>query len=168
MLAGVAILQWLFKPTLQVAAGVAVVAAGLILIRREVSSGEHAATKRWRLMGTGAGIAAGLLATTTSTSGPPIVMYMQRLGLEPMGIRDSVTAAFLVVNIVGAAFVVGFARDAGSPDPLLLGLLLAVSAVGQRVGRLAFDRLEPARFRRIGLVLVLVAGLASVVAGIAG
>jgi hypothetical protein len=45
----------------------------------------------------------------------------------------------------------------------LLGLVLA----GQVLGRLAFERLDHSRFRQAGVALVLVAGVASIVAGVA-
>lgn len=175
MLVGVVILGALSKSTLQILAGVAVIAAGALLLRAEmaeedsVAAGAEAEPRRWLPMAVGAGGAAGVLATTTSTSGPPLVLFLHWLGLSPMRMRDSITAAFLFLNLVGAAVVIVLVGgQADAPEPLRLALLLVVTAVGQQLGRVAFERLEPKVFRRAGLALVLVAGIASVLAGAVG
>jgi len=46
--------------------------------------------------------------------------------------------------------------------------LLAVTAAGHLLGARAFRGLDPSRFRRVVLALVLAAGTASAIAGIAG
>lgn len=148
MLVGVVVLGALAKSTLQIGAGVAVVAAGLLAARWGLAGAGGSPVRRWWQLGLAAGGAAGFLATTTtSTSGPPIVLYIQRLGLDPEAIRDTVTAAFLAVNLLGAAVVVLLAAaDAGSPEPFLVGVLGVTTLAGQRAGRWAFERLDPRTF----------------------
>lgn len=177
MIAGALILGALSKPLLQVIAGAAIVAAALAQARREIrlqaaqsprADGSRGAVSRaGRGGGAVAGCASGLLATTTTTNGPPLVLYFQRVGALPAQMRDSITAAFLAINVLGALVVGVLAGGGAAPDPTVLATLLALTAVGQRAGRAAFGRLEPSHFRRAGLVVVVAAGAASIGAGAA-
>jgi uncharacterized membrane protein YfcA len=163
IVAGAFVLRALSKPLLQVLAGALIVLAGTIAARRPPWPGRRPGPPA----AVGVGLAAGALTTTTTINGPPIVLWLQRLGAGTGQARDSLAAAFAVLNLLGAA-VVAIVGGAGSgPRPLTVLWLLPVLVAGQLVGRRIFERLDPARFRALAVGLVLAAGLASVVAGVA-
>lgn len=112
-----------------------------------------------------AGAAAGVLTTSLSTNGPPLVFVLQGRRLPPDRFRASITTVFLLtglVGLVGRAAVGGFTREVGlacltAPVPLAAGILLGL-------------RLRPhvdgARFTRVVLVLLAVAALSAIAAAL--
>jgi len=83
--------------------------------------------------------------------------------------RDSLAAAFAILNLLGAVAVAVAPGGGGGTGarPLTVVWLLPALLAGQLIGRRIFDRLDPARFRALALGLVLAAGVASIVAGVA-
>jgi uncharacterized membrane protein YfcA len=162
--AGVWILTALPKPALQAVMGATVIVAALVQLRgeptgaRESSLGEACAV----------GVATGALTTSTSVSGPPLVLWLGSQGLRPAELRTSLSVCFLALNLVGAvALVVGGGTGALAGGDVLLPLL-ALVIVGHLIGAQAFKRIDPERFRLVVLGLVVATGLASLVAGLAG
>jgi len=163
--AGGLLLEALTKSTLQVVVGVAVLVAACAQLAASPTAHEGATG------GTGAlaypvGLASGALTTSTSISGPPLVLWLARRAASPDELRDSLTACFLALNVLGAialAVVVGPRAIAPPADVLLLVPLVAA---GYLAGRRAFRRLDAERHRRIVLATVIVAGLASLLAGV--
>jgi uncharacterized membrane protein YfcA len=162
--AGVAILLAISKPTLQVVVGICVVIAvalaprGSLPMRRDPTLGAKAA----------AGFTAGTLTTTTATSGPPLVLLLQRAGSRPEEFRDTMAALLLGLNILGAlALVLGGAK-VELPVAGVVAILIAVIVAGRALGRLIFNRLDADSFRTVGSFLIVASGLASVAAGLAG
>ena len=166
LVAGALILRALPRQSLQLAVGVAVLAAAAF----------HASQARTTRAGSGVdsrlaagvGIASGLLTTTTSTNGPPLVLWLQRMGLSPAELRDSITAALLPLNLLGAVTLVVIGGQRQALDAASVIPLLAFTVAGAVAGRLLFERLDPGRFQTIGLVLVAAAGIGSIVGAIAG
>jgi uncharacterized protein len=105
-----------------------------------------------------AGFTAGILSTSTGTSGPPIVIALSAKQLEPAVFRATISAIFLVQ---GSAALVAFAiggqitRDAMSVA--LAGLPGVV--VGSIVGERGFRRLDTPTFRRVVLGMLFLSGL---------
>lgn len=100
------------------------------------------------------GFVSGILNTSTSMSGPPIVLYLQGKGLTPAAFR-STTNAFFLVTAVGA---VGLLFASGSVKPWVLGaFLLAMPAAegGRMLGNRLFDRIDETRFRRLVYAILL-------------
>lgn len=114
-----------------------------------------------------AGGAAGVLTTSLNTNGPPLVFVLQGRGLDPWQFRATITTVFTLIGIVGLtgrAAVGGFTDEvlvacAVAPVPLLVGMM-----TGFRLRR----RLDPGRFRRLVMVLLVVAALSAIVAGLRG
>jgi uncharacterized protein len=159
---GTFVLRALSKPLLQILAGALIVLAVAIDARRPSEHGREPG----RPATVGVGLAAGALTTTTTVNGPPIVLWLQRVGAATGEARDSLAAAFAVLNLLGAVAVAIAGGDGGSgPDAIALLWLLPLLIAGQLVGRMIFERLDPARFRSIAIGLVLAAGVASIVAG---
>ena len=165
LVAGVAILAALSKPVLQVAVGVAVIVA--VLVRARSRSLGPAATAP-PAGGLAVGLLSGALTTSTSVNGPPLVLWLERQGLEPGEMRSTLAAAFLALNAAGLAVLVAVEGAGGVAEPGELLPLLALTGAGYAAGAAAFRRLDSRHFRVAVLVLVAAAGAASVVAGLAG
>jgi uncharacterized membrane protein YfcA len=154
---GAVVLAALSREPLQIGVGVAVIAAGLWQMRDRHSTA--------RVPATVAGFLSGLLTTSISISGPPLVLWLEAQKLRPAEFRATLAAAFLALNIAGWAVLV-VAGDATADLGELLVLLSLVLA-GYVLGTVAFRRLDHERFYRVVIVLVLLTGVASVVAGLA-
>jgi uncharacterized protein len=154
---GAVILAALSREPLQIGVGVAVIAAGLWQLRDRAAAA--------RVPATVAGFLSGVLTTSISISGPPLVLWLEAQALSPGEFRATLAATFLSLNIAGWA-VLGVAGDA-TADPSELLVLLGLVLAGYALGALAFRRLDHERFYRLVLVLVLLTGAASVVAGLA-
>jgi uncharacterized membrane protein YfcA len=141
-LAGVAVLRALSPEALQVVLSVGVVLT--LAMRRRAAP---RATPAWA--GPIAGAAAGLLTTSTSTSGPPLVTYLLGRRFDPARFRDTITLCFLALAPIGALALFVTGTHGAVPDPVLLAILLPATVAGQVAGRPLFahlahgDRYEP-------------------------
>lgn len=162
---GVVILRAVDKPVLQVAVGVAVmVAAGLELRGRAPAASPPAP---WPAAPVG--VAAGTLSTTVGVTGPPVLLYLLRTDADQHQVRDSMAAAFLLFTpTVAIALAAGGRLSLDDVAAVEVAALLALVAVGRPLGRWLFLRMDAARFRAVGLGLALLAGVGSVMAGLAG
>ena len=154
---GAVVLAALSREPIQIGVGVAVIAAALWQLRHQATAA--------RVPAPAAGFLSGVLTTSISISGPPIVLWLEAQALSPAEFRATLAAVFLALNVAGWA-VLGVAGDA-TADLGELALLLALVVVGYALGALAFRRLDHERFYRIVLALVVVTGAASIVAGLA-
>lgn len=105
-----------------------------------------------------AGFIAGILSTSTGTSGPPIVIALSAKRLEPAVFRATISAIFLVQGSVALAlFALGeqITRDALSVALAGLPGVLVGSIVGER----GFRRLDTPTFRRVVLGMLFLSGL---------
>jgi uncharacterized protein len=178
--AGAVALALLSKEALQVAVGIAVIAAAGWQARARVAAGaptpledepgRRAGPRGGRralppTAGLAAGFASGALTTSISVSGPPIVLWLEARGVRPAEFRASLAASFLALNLAGAVVLVvaegSSALDAGTVLPLL-GLV----AAGYALGAVAFRRLDHDRFFTAVLALVVGTGAASLAAGL--
>jgi uncharacterized protein len=155
--AGVAVLRALDPVALQVAVSVGVVAT--LLARR--LAGERP-TPGWA--GPIAGLAAGALTTSTTTAGPPLIVYLLGRGLEPVRLRDTMPVCFLGLSLVGVLALWVTDTSGAVPDAGLVAALVPVVAAGHLAGRPLFAALV--RGGRYETVLTAVL-IASVVAGLA-
>jgi uncharacterized protein len=154
-------LTQLSKEALQVAVGVAVIAAAGWQLRQGRRRPRVPAAAGWA-----AGFVSGALTTSISVSGPPIVLWLEARGVRPEEFRASLAASFLVLNLAGGAVLLG-AEGTSALDVGLVAPLLALVAVGYLLGAILFRRLDRERFFALVLVLVACTGVASVVAGLA-
>jgi uncharacterized protein len=162
LVAGALLLAAISRAALQVVTGVAVLAAVAIAARpgRRARRSLPGATPA-------VGLLTGALTTATGVNGPPIVLWLRQRAATPAEVRDSLAAAFLVLNVLGTAAVALLGGSGRSVRPLAVVALLPLLVVGHAAGRRVFLRLDPARFRAAGLALVAAAGLASLAAGLA-
>ena len=158
---GAVALTELSKEVLQVAVGVAVIAAaGWQLMRREAHPHLSPAAA-W-----GAGFVSGALTTSISVSGPPLVLWLEARGVRPEEFRASLAASFLALNLAGGIVLLA-AEGSGAFDAGAVAALLVLVIAGYALGAVAFRRLDREKFFKLVLVLVALTGAASVVAGLA-
>lgn len=100
-----------------------------------------------------AGFLSGVLNTSISMSGPPLVLYLQNRGLTPGQFRATLNAFFLASGITATLlFVIG-----GRIGSYELGMALAslpLVALGWLIGHRIFERLHPAQFRSAVIVVL--------------
>lgn len=163
LLLGALAISTLPKESLQVTAGV-VVLAGAAAEARPARSGRSVG----RASGYGVGLLSGALTTATAVNGPPIALWLRARGATPAELRDSIGASLLALSVLGlpALALLGALEPPSTRSAAALIGLLAATVVGHRVGRAAFARLDRRRFDRVVLVIVIVAGTASVAAGL--
>ena len=105
-----------------------------------------------------AGFTAGILSTSTGTSGPPIVIALSAKQLEPPVFRATISAIFLVQ---GSAALVLFALGEQITREALSVALAGLPGVlvGSIVGERGFRRLDTPTFRRVVLGMLFLSGL---------
>jgi uncharacterized protein len=162
---GTALLSALPKPALQIVVGAAVVVAALLQWRSDPAPASRAKPSLGSALVVG--LASGALTTSTSVSGPPIVLWLRAHGLGPGELRASLAASFLALNLAGWAVLLGAHGTGALAGSGTLAVLAALVAGGYLVGAKLHTRLDHRRFRTLVLVLVVAAGVASAVAGAA-
>jgi uncharacterized protein len=155
--AGVAALRALDPVALQVAVSVGVIAT---LAVRHAAAGRR--TPDWAAPI--AGVAAGALSTSTTTAGPPVLVYLLGRELTPEQVRDTLTLCFIGLTVVSVIALAATGTSGAVPDAVLAAVLVPVVAVGHLAGRPLFAAL--ARSRRYEPVVTALL-LISVVAGLA-
>jgi uncharacterized protein len=157
--AGVAVLRALDPVALQVAVSVGVVAT---LIARRLAKRR---TPEWG--GPIAGLAAGALTTSTTTAGPPLIVYLLGRGLEPAQVRDTIPVVFLGLSVVGVIALLVTGTSGAVPDAGLVALLVPVVAAGHLAGRPLFAALaRSGRYEAVlttTLIVSVAGGLAAAV-----
>jgi uncharacterized membrane protein YfcA len=159
---GVLLLRALPKSTLQIVVGLLIIGAAIVRVRMRSSvRTQGGALRRLAL-----GLATGTLTTSSGVSGPPLALWFSHRGLPPAQLRDSLSATFLAIGVIGALALVPVSGRAH-----LSGSLLAVGIVGvlggHALGRRAFTALDTRAFEPLLMGVILIAGVASVVAGAA-
>jgi uncharacterized protein len=160
-LAGVAVLRALDDVALQVLVTAGVLATLAVNLRaaetrrrRSPAPATPAAPASWARPA--AGVASGALGTSTSASGPPVVLLLLARGLRPDVLRDTLTASLLGLGLVAAVALALTGTDEAVPDAAWVAALVPLTAAGQIAGRPLFARLAAARSYERVLTLVLV------------
>jgi uncharacterized membrane protein YfcA len=114
-----------------------------------------------------AGIISGVLNTSVSTNGPPIVLTLQARGLDPDEFRGTISAVFVCSSLVANALLASAGRYHG--EVLSYALLgppaLLIGALG---GRFLGRHLHAERFRPTVLGLLSVAAVSAGVSALLG
>ena len=128
--------------------------------RRERSADAPARSAR-RWSAPLAGVSSGALSTSTSLSGPPLVLHMLARGVTPAQMRDTLAAVFIALAVLGAPALL----IAGSFDvPDAIAILLAAGLAGQLLGRHLFTRLTGRGHETVVLVVLACAALIALAA----
>jgi uncharacterized membrane protein YfcA len=151
--AGVAVLRALDPVALQIAVSVGVVAT---LLARRLAQGRE--TPAWA--GPIAGLAAGALTTSTTTAGPPLIVYLLGRRHEPVQVRDTMPVCFLGLSLVGVIALLVTGTSGAVPDAGLVAVLVPVVVAGHLAGRPLFTALvRSGRYEEV-LTAVLIASVA--------
>lgn len=155
MLLGVVVLRNADGKVLQVALTV-VVFATLALRRRAPASGP---APGWAAPVAGA--TSGVLATTVSTSGPPLVLLLLGRGHTATQVRDTLVAVFIAQGLMAIAALAATGTDEAVPPAAAVAALVPLALAGQLAGRPVFARLagHGAYERVLAAVLVVSAGI---------
>jgi uncharacterized protein len=109
----------------------------------------------------GAGFVSGVLNTSLSTNGPPLVFVLQARHLEPDPFRSTINTVFAASNLVGVPLFLIAGQVTGSAALAALVALPALIA-GQFAGYPLRRHLHGERFRRLVLGLLVIAALSAI------
>lgn len=148
-LAGTFLLAELDATALQLLVTATVLAT--LLIRRRLT---HVADPFRRIPVVG--LTAGVLTTTTSANGPPILLYLLGRRVEATRMRDTLSVLFIAFAAIGLAALAVGAADIGLPAGAVLVAMPAAAAAGHVTGRPLFAHLAAGRYEQVVTVLLLV------------
>ena len=153
---GLVILEVVPDTSLKIVLGVSVLLATLMLARRldlrHVGNG----------MDVGLGFVSGVLNTSLSTNGPPLVFDLQARHLDAVRFRATISAVFALCNFGALALFIG--RGKITQEGLhAAAIALPAWLVGQLVGWPIRKHLHGERFRVMVLVLLALAGTTTIV-----
>lgn len=140
---------------LRIALGVAVLVATYLLIRQV--NLHHVGPA----LDYGVGFVSGVLNTSLSTNGPPLVFGLQARHLSPAQFRSTINLVFAFSNVAGVTL---FALDGKFTWRGVTAAAIAVPAwlIGQALAWPVRKRLAPERFRTMVLSLLGVAGVSTI------
>jgi uncharacterized membrane protein YfcA len=158
---GLAALLWASEASLRLGVGITTVVTALALaagLRPMAGS-----TAR----DVGVGFVSGVLNTSTSANGPPVVLYLQALGTPPAEFRGAL-AAFFTINSAASVTALVAAGVPTRRTVLLALVALPAVAAGHALGRAAYRRVDARRFRRFVLGLLVVTGAVAAASALLG
>lgn len=158
-IAGVVILRAVPKPVLQVGVGATAVGSVLVLAKSSLRVRSDGAVARLAV-----GFTTGTLSTAAGIGGPPLAIWLSSRRMRPGDLRDLITAIFLGTGIIAVVTLVPVVRKAHLGVSVILEGIAAV-IVGHAIGSRAFRRLDPARFERLLLAIIVITGTVSVMLG---
>jgi len=168
LIAGVLLLEVIAKQAVQVVVGVAVLGAVGVTMRPAPRRGPASAGRTPTGNVAAVGLACGALTTATSVNGPLLLLlWLNARQATAAQVRDALATCFLALNLLGACALALLGNSGQVVDVALLAELTPGILAGTLVGRRVFAGLDEKRFRAGGLVVATVAGLTSIVAGLA-
>jgi uncharacterized protein len=161
---GAVLVRVLPADALRIAIGVVVCA---LVAHRLAGRGRVALRVPGRTTAVLAGFSAGVLTTSTTTNGPPLALWLGGRGLQPAVVRDTVSAAFLFLDVVGVGVVLAVVGPHRAlAEAIWLPALVPVVLVGHVAGSWAFRRLPAHRYDQLLLLAVAAAGAVSIGTGL--
>jgi len=112
------------------------------------------------------GLAAGALNTSLATSGPPLVYALRRIGLHDDHFRATISAVFVVANVIGLPLL-ATANLITSVDVHLAAACLVPCALGTGVGAQLGARMNSAHFIWAADLLLLATGVLTITRALA-
>lgn len=157
---GLLVLKHVDVAVLQVAIGGLVLVALIAVVRN--SDGKRNAPTAFNWI---AGFVSGVLATSTSTNGPPLVLLLRSKGLPPDVFRATINTVFSGVAIVS---IVVFAAAGRVTSEVLVGALVAVPGlvIGMATGARVRGLLPDTLFWRLVAIVLAGTALSSIVSGL--
>lgn len=156
LLVGALVVSHTSKAPMQLAVGIAILAAVLFRLHEP---GRVAALAN-REVGAVVGLFAGFLTTTVGINGPPLVTWLRGQDATFTQIRDTLAVIFLTLNL---AAIPSLAARGGTIRAALVPALAAGLVVGHLVGLQAHNRLSTRGLDRVLVAILTVAAGASIV-----
>jgi uncharacterized protein len=138
-----------------------IVGVGVITAATFIASGFKVKRVRPSAEYTG-GFISGLLATTTGSNGPPLVVTLAARELTPAATRATLQVAFAVGNLVSVPLFIADGRVT-RPGVVIAAIGLGPVVLGRLIGEPLFRRLDPAKFRVVVLVMLFAAGAVALI-----
>jgi uncharacterized membrane protein YfcA len=150
--AGALVLERLDRTALQVLVSVSVLGA---LATREVAR-RRARPPAGRAWLPPAGLAAGALTTTTTATGPPLILYLFGRRVAAARMRDTLSVLFASFNLIGLVAIAASQSELALPRAGVVAMLGAAALAGHLTGRPLFARLAAGHYDQAvaGLLLV--------------
>lgn len=156
---GLAVFVLVPEHVLRAVLGVTVVAAAMVLARGFTLG------RASRRADFGLGFVSGVLNTSVSTNGPPLVFLLQARRFEPPAFRGTIARVFFYSNIV-SVLLFAAAGEVSGPAAVMSVLSLPVLFVMQWVGTRSAGLVRGDRFRVLVLVLLFLSGISAVAAAL--
>jgi len=157
---GVFILSVISAATLRLVLGVTTcVAAVWIIISSRVMHPDPAVSRRSTTLAMG--FASGVINTSLATNGPPLVYELRRTGFRDDRFRATISAVFLLSNLVGLPLL-ALAGLITTFDVALAATSLLPCVAGIAVGSWIGARMEPSHFGWAVDLLLLATGLLTI------
>jgi uncharacterized membrane protein YfcA len=154
---GLLLFHWLDLHLLRAGIAAVVTLVALLLLFRV----RLPVTER-RSLSVATGIGSGLLGGVAGLAGPPLTVYFSGLELGKVSQRATMSVYFTALNLV---MVPAHLVTSGSSHVLVWSLLLLPALpFGARMGHWAFARVDELAFQRLVALVVLLAGVAGLVA----
>jgi uncharacterized protein len=112
-----------------------------------------------------AGLLSGALSTSTSTSGPPLLLHLLGRGARPSVVRDTLTACFRALGLVTPLALLVTRTTEAVPERAHVIAMIPAVVVGHLAGRRLFAHLAHGNRYEVVVTAVL---LVSVVVGLVG
>jgi uncharacterized protein len=158
---GVVVLVMVPAETLRLLLGLTTCAAAMwILVSSRVMKAQP--VERDRASTFTIGLASGVLNTSLATSGPPLVYELRRSGFRDDRFRATISAVFVVSNIIGLPLLATAGLITGT-DVALAAATLLPCVGGIAVGAWLGARMEPPHFVWSVDLLLLATGLLTIV-----
>jgi uncharacterized membrane protein YfcA len=113
------------------------------------------------------GVIAGVLSTSTSTNGPPLVFLLHARHYSPENFRAILNRVFTVLNLL-TLITFAIAGKVTGGVMLLAGLAIPVMGLGIWLGIRLRSRIDPDHFRNLVLVLLFATGLSAIANAVFG
>jgi uncharacterized membrane protein YfcA len=103
-----------------------------------------------------AGLTAGVLTTTTTANGPPLLLYLLGRGVSAARMRDTLSILFIGFALIGLVSLAVGDPDVVFPDGAVAAVLPVAAAAGHVAGRPLFARLAAGHYEQVvtGLLIV--------------
>ena len=162
---GVVVLRVITPDGLRLLVGITTcVAAVWIIVSSRTGGTDPAPAPRWRTYGLG--FLSGVLTTSVATNGPPVVYELRRRALDGDAFRATVSAVFVVTDLVGIPLLAGSGLI--PPGTVVLTALSLVACVGGiAAGAWVSRRMEPSHFVWAADGLLVATGLVTIVRAVA-
>lgn len=138
---------------------------GVVVLGATVALARGWVVRETRLVDGAMGFVSGVLSTSLSTNGPPLVFLMQSREMSPDRFRSTINQVFVVANVVA---LVLFAATGLVDGSAVTGIVAALPAafVGVVAGTWMRPRVSVERFRHVVLALLVLSGLSALAGGL--